>query len=97
MNHLTRTDSGTEPEDTETRSWPSVDVKPERYQGPPRNIKSINNLKWADNLQPKKYEIFGTHEESKLLFLDVNILDSTGREPFRGDVLVEGSWHLMIA
>jgi hypothetical protein len=91
MNHLTRTDSGTESENRETRSWPSVDVELERFQGPPRNIDSINDLNWADNLQPQKYEIFGTHEESKILFLNVSILDSTGREPFRGDVLIEGS------
>lgn len=95
MNRLTRTDSGTEPDNTETRSWPPVDVEPEPYQGPPRNIGPINELKWADNLQPRKYEIFGTHKDSKILFLDVNILDSTGREPFRGDVLIEGSFHLM--
>jgi len=91
MDHLTRTDSGTEPDNRETRSWPSVNVEPERHQGPPRNIESINNLEWADNLQPQRYEILGTHEESKILFLDMNILDSTGREPVRGDVLIEGS------
>lgn len=34
--------------------------------------------------------IFGTHPESKILFTDVNILDSTGRDPYRGDVLMEG-------
>lgn len=27
---------------------------------------------------------------SKILFTDVNILDSTGRDPYGGDVLVEG-------
>lgn len=32
----------------------------------------------------------GTHPDSKILFLDVNILDSTGREPYMGDVLIEG-------
>jgi hypothetical protein len=41
-------------------------------------------------LQPKEYTIFGTHADSKILFSDVNILDSTGREPYRGDVLIEG-------
>lgn len=34
--------------------------------------------------------MLGTHPESKVLFLDVNILDSTGRDPYRGDVLIEG-------
>lgn len=71
-------------------SWPTVDVEPKPYKGPPRNIESINNIKWNEKLQPPNYEIFGTHPESKILFLDVNILDSTGREPFRGDVLIKG-------
>jgi imidazolonepropionase-like amidohydrolase len=35
-------------------------------------------------------EEVGTRAESKVLFLDVNILDSTGREPYHGDVLIEG-------
>jgi hypothetical protein len=60
------------------------------YQGSPRNIAPINAVNFEDNLQPKRYEILGTHPESKILFIDVNILDSTGAEPFRGDVLIEG-------
>jgi hypothetical protein len=28
------------------------------------------------------------------LFLDVNILDSTGREPYLGDVLVQGMSYI---
>lgn len=72
-------------------SWPSVDVEPKPYQGHPRNVEPIDAIKWDETLQPKKYSIFGTHAESKILFLDVNILDSTGKEPFRGDVLIEGS------
>lgn len=74
-------------------SWPTVDVEPQSYHGPPRNLKSINEIEWDEALQPKKYEIFGTHPESRILFLDVNILDSTGNEPFRGDVLIEGTYH----
>ncbi|KIJ67185.1 hypothetical protein HYDPIDRAFT_84382 [Hydnomerulius pinastri MD-312] len=31
-----------------------------------------------------------TTQESVIAFLDVNILDSTGREPYRGDVLLKG-------
>lgn len=85
---LERIDSGTS---YDSRSWPSVNVAPEPYQGPPRNTESIKNLKWEDHLQPKRHEISGTNPESKILFLDVNILDSSGREPFRGDVLIEGS------
>ncbi|TFK53070.1 isoaspartyl dipeptidase-like protein [Heliocybe sulcata] len=41
-------------------------------------------------LQPKNYIMAGTHPDSKILFLDVNILDSTGSEPYMGDVLIEG-------
>jgi hypothetical protein len=71
-------------------SWPPADIQPTPYRGPPRNIESISNIQWDKSLQPKKYDIFGTHPESKILFLDVNILDSSGREPYRGDVLIEG-------
>lgn len=31
-------------------------------------------------------------DPEKILFKNVNILDSTGREPFLGDVLIEGEW-----
>lgn len=34
--------------------------------------------------------MLGTHPESRILFTDVNILDSTGRDPYPGDVLIEG-------
>ena len=71
-------------------SWPAVDVEPKPYQGPPRNIESIKNIEWDKGLQPRQYQIFGTHPESRILFLDVNILDSTGKEPYRGNVLIEG-------
>ena len=43
-------------------------------------------------LQPKNYEIAGTHPDSRILFRDVRILDSTGREPYPGDVLIKGSF-----
>ena len=56
----------------------------------PRNVEFIGNLKLDPKLQPKKYELEGTHSSSLILFLDVNILDSTGRKPYRGDVLIEG-------
>ncbi len=60
------------------------------YTGPPRNVDSINNLNFPASLKPKTYHIAGTHPESKLLFTDVSILDSTGRDAYHGDVLVEG-------
>lgn len=42
------------------------------------------------SLKPKSYQIKGTDPNSKVLFRDVNIIDSTGRDPFRGDVYIEG-------
>jgi hypothetical protein len=60
------------------------------FQGTPRNIEAIGALNFDKSLEPKTYDIMCTHPESKILFLDVNILDSTGREPYRGDVLIEG-------
>ena len=61
-----------------------------KHAGRPRNIDAIEALKFDDRIQPKNYEIFGTHPDSKILFTDVNILDGSGNEPYRGDVLIEG-------
>lgn len=76
----------------ESPSWPQDphDKPPKAPEGPPRNVKYLNDMKLDPALQPKKYEIAGTQPDSKILFTDVNILDSTGREPYRGDVLIEG-------
>lgn len=41
-------------------------------------------------LKPKDYTIKGTDPSSKVLIRDVNIIDSTGADPFRGDVYIEG-------
>ena len=72
-------------------SWPTeTDGGKTTFKGQPRNIGPIDALKFDDNLQPKHYDIFGTHPDSKVLFLDVNILDSTGKAPYRGDVLIQG-------
>jgi hypothetical protein len=74
-------------------SWPTnIDPIVPKYNGPPRNIEAIDALKFDPSLQPKHYDIHCTHPESRILFTDVNILDSTGREPFRGDVLIEGMY-----
>jgi len=45
------------------------------------------------SLKPKDYQIKGTDPSSKVLFLDVNIIDSTGADAFKGDVYIEGVWH----
>ncbi|KAK5161636.1 hypothetical protein LTR04_003993 [Oleoguttula sp. CCFEE 6159] len=72
-------------------SWPTgLKTPPTSHTGLPRNIAAIDALNFDPGLQPKKYEILGTHPESRILFTDVNILDSTGQEPYRGDVLIEG-------
>ncbi|KAH6663017.1 isoaspartyl dipeptidase-like protein [Halenospora varia] len=60
------------------------------YSGPPRNIEGIDAISFDANLQPKTYNILGTHPESTILFTDVKILDSTGRVPYSGEVLIKG-------
>ncbi|KAI5816667.1 isoaspartyl dipeptidase-like protein [Pyronema omphalodes] len=52
--------------------------------------KPVHYPKFDDKLKPKNYTIQGTHPDSKILFLDVNIIDGSGEEPYRGDVLLEG-------
>lgn len=47
-------------------------------------------VQFDKSLTPRKYEIKGTDPNSKVLFLDVNIIDSTGNDPFHGDVYIEG-------
>ncbi|KAK0864441.1 hypothetical protein LTS02_005977 [Friedmanniomyces endolithicus] len=42
------------------------------------------------SLKPKDYQIKGTDANSRILFRDVNIIDSTGRGPSKGDVYIEG-------
>ena len=72
-------------------SWSTEqDNGPTKYQGFPRNIKAIDEISFDASLQPTEYAIQGTHPDSKILFLDVNIIDSTGREAYHGDVLIEG-------
>jgi hypothetical protein len=58
----------------------------------PRNIAYIDNLKLDPELQPTTYQMAGTNSQSKILITDARILDSTGREPYRGDVLIQGSF-----
>ena len=73
-------------------SWtsPAATAEQYAYEGPPRNVASIEALDFPKELQPKNYEIAGTQLESTILFLDVNILDATGRLPYQGDVLIKG-------
>ncbi|KAF7525072.1 hypothetical protein G7054_g11193 [Neopestalotiopsis clavispora] len=70
--------------------WTSSSHIQPSYDGPPRNIAYIDNIDFDKSLQPKNYSIVGTNNESKILILDVQILDATGRSPYRGDVLIQG-------
>lgn len=63
-------------------------------QGSYANVDTMNpqdQVHFDPSLQPKKYHIKGTDPNSKVLFRDVNILDSTGKDPFKGDVYIEGT------
>lgn len=71
-------------------SWAEPMSNDEPYNGPPRNIQPIEDVQFDEKLRPKNYEMSGTHPESRILILDVHIIDSTGREPYHGDVLIEG-------
>jgi hypothetical protein len=71
-------------------SFSHTSITSEPYNGPPRNLANIDAINFDKALQPKKYGILGTHPDSKILFCNVNILDSTGKESYPGDVLIEG-------
>ena len=77
-------------------SWASPDYPFEPYSGPPRNVASIDNLAFDPKLQPREYHISGTSSTSKILILDVNIVEATGREPYRGDVLIIGEATILL-
>lgn len=72
-------------------SWMSPDYPVDKYDGPPRNVAYIDQVHFDPSLQPKHYEIAGTDPNSKVLILDVEIIEATGREPYRGDVLIIGN------
>ena len=42
-------------------------------------------------LTPKRYEIKGTDPESQILIKNVNIIDSSGADPYTGDILIKGN------
>jgi hypothetical protein len=73
-------------------SWTSPDYPLEPYNGPPRNVAYIDQLKFDEKLQPKSYSIAGTHPESKVLITDIQIIDATGKAPYHGDVLITGTF-----
>lgn len=71
-------------------SWMSADYPIDNYDGPPRNVAYVEQLDFDSDLRPVNYEIVGTAPSSQILILDVEILEATGREPYRGDVLIVG-------
>lgn len=70
----------------------SPDYPIDNYDGPPRNVAYIDQLNFDPDLQPVNYNIAGTAPSSKILILDVEILEATGREPYRGDILIVGKF-----
>lgn len=48
------------------------------------------HVQFNPSLKPKSYQIKGTRADSKILFKDVSIIDGTGRDPYKGDVYIEG-------
>lgn len=79
-------------------SWPAFSLDSlqatsgEPHKGPPRNLTPIGEYKIKPELLPPKYEIKGTDPASKILFVNVNILESSGREPYKGSVYIQGSF-----
>ncbi|KAK3702038.1 hypothetical protein LTR37_015152 [Vermiconidia calcicola] len=58
------------------------------------NIDTMNphdHVRFDPSLEPKRYQMKGTDPNSKVLFQDVKIVDSTGRDPFRGNVYIAGA------
>lgn len=62
--------------------------EPWDYRKP--QIRGIDLTKPDSRIVVPRREMAGTHPESKILFSNVRILDSTGAQPYDGDVLVEG-------
>lgn len=58
-----------------------------------RHVSSHESVHFDTCLKPKSYHMKGTNPDSKILFRNVRILDSTGREPFLGDVYIQGEAH----
>ncbi|KAJ4416147.1 hypothetical protein N0V82_006907 [Gnomoniopsis sp. IMI 355080] len=70
----------------------TVNGNPKR-DGAPSAVKNMNphdTVYFDPSLQPRDYHIKSDETNSKVLFRGVNIIDSTGRDPFKGDVYIEG-------
>ncbi|KAI1640575.1 hypothetical protein F4809DRAFT_396579 [Biscogniauxia mediterranea] len=86
------------PLDEPTTPWysPAARLAEDNYTGPPRNVASIDALAFDPKHRPKSYNIKGTSPDSRILFTDVRILDSSGRTPYMGDVLIEGQRYAAV-
>lgn len=73
----------------------SQELHSETYRGPPRNIAYIDQLNFDPSLQPVHQEIQGTPLNSSILILDIRILEATGRPPYHGDILINGTYALI--
>lgn len=69
-------------------------VRPQAIHGETTTAFPHEDVKFDESLKPKSYSIKGTDPESRILFRNVNILDSTGRDPFVGDIYIEGKQAL---
>ncbi|KAL1851447.1 hypothetical protein Plec18170_006262 [Paecilomyces lecythidis] len=57
---------------------------------PTRKLCPHEDVQFAPELQPRAHRMAATPSDSKILFRNVKILDSTGVEPYVGDVYVQG-------
>ncbi|KZP22948.1 hypothetical protein FIBSPDRAFT_859157 [Athelia psychrophila] len=56
----------------------------------------IDLTKVDPRVKVKHYEIADANLDSKIAFVDVNILDSTGKLPYKGDVLIKGKYIVSV-
>ncbi|KAJ5862122.1 hypothetical protein N7455_006190 [Penicillium solitum] len=57
---------------------------------PTRKQAPYEDVHFDASLKPRAHKMRETSSESKILYLNVRILDSTGAEPYDGDVYVQG-------
>ncbi|KAH7914913.1 dipeptidase [Hygrophoropsis aurantiaca] len=73
-----------------TPKHPEVNGLGESWDPRRPTFRGVNLTKPDPRLKTPSVEISGDREDTLVAFVNVNILDSTGRDPYRGDVLVKG-------
>ncbi|KAJ9606387.1 hypothetical protein H2200_009348 [Cladophialophora chaetospira] len=58
--------------------------------------KPWEHVRFDPGLKPKDYGIEGTLDDSTILFLNVNIFDSSGSLPYAGNVLIKGNRIVLV-